>query len=90
MEVSAIPDLFIGLDGAYDILRHLTEETLTAGPGEEWLKISSHTYIGILPMRRDLSFYLFVGLEAELLQDAQAFLPVGQRPFLLIEAIQKV
>jgi acetyl esterase/lipase len=70
---TALPDLFIGLDGAYDILRYTPESRLREAPPEQWLRISPYATIGIAPLRPDLSFHLFVGLEEGLLQDAQAF-----------------
>ena len=65
--------MLIGLDGAYDLLRYIPVESVGAAPAEEWLRISPYAYVDRVPRRTDLSFHLFVGLETELLQDAQAF-----------------
>jgi len=70
---SAIPDMFIGLDGAYDILRYVPEEKLRLAPPEEWIMFSPFTYIRDSTSPKDLPFHLFVGKEIELLQNAQAF-----------------
>jgi acetyl esterase/lipase len=72
-EGDANPNVLIGLDGAYDLMRYISDETLGAAPAKEWLKISPYEYVDRAPRRADLSFHLFVGLETELLQDAQAF-----------------
>lgn len=72
-EGSAIPDIFIGLDGAYDILRYTPEERLRKASPEEWQWMSPYTYIETTPNASNIPFYLFVGKETELLQDAQAF-----------------
>jgi acetyl esterase/lipase len=53
--------------------RYISEATLRAAPPEEWLKISPYTYVDQAPHRSGLAFHLFVGLESELRQDAQAF-----------------
>jgi hypothetical protein len=65
--------MVIGLDGAYHLPRYTSAETLGKAPAAEWLRISPYTYVDTVPRRTDLAFHLFVGLEAELLQDAQAF-----------------
>jgi acetyl esterase/lipase len=78
-EGSAVPDLFIGLDGAYDILRYITEETLGAAPDEEWVKISPYAHIPGVASASDPPFHLFVGREIELLRDGQAFRDALQR-----------
>jgi acetyl esterase/lipase len=70
---SAIPNIFIGLDGAYDINRYTPEERLKMAPPDEWKVWSPYTYIDTTPDLRNIPFYLFVGKETELLQDAQAF-----------------
>jgi acetyl esterase/lipase len=70
---SAIPNIFIGLDGAYDINRYTSEERLQMAPPEEWSVRSPYTYVDITPNLGNIPFYLFVGKETELLQDAQAF-----------------
>jgi acetyl esterase/lipase len=70
---SAIPNIFIGLDGAYDINRYTPEERLKMAPPDEWNVWSPYTYIDTTSDLRNIPFYLFVGKETELLQDAQAF-----------------
>ena len=72
-EGSAIPDRFIGLDGAYDILRYTSEERLRMASPDEWVWMSPYTHISATDGQGNPSFYLFVGEEAVLLQDAQAF-----------------
>jgi acetyl esterase/lipase len=72
-EGSAIPDQFIGLDGAYDLLRYTDEERLRMASPDEWVLLSPYTYIRTAQNRAELPFHLFVGKEMELLQDAQAF-----------------
>ena len=72
-EGSAVPDIFIGLDGAYDILRYTPEERLRMASPDEWKLMSPYTYIGTASDKSKVSFHLFVGKEMELLRDAQAF-----------------
>jgi acetyl esterase/lipase len=72
-EGSAIPNVFIGLDGAYDINRYTSEERLQLAPPDEWKVWSPYTYVDTTPDLGNISFYLLVGKETELLQDAQAF-----------------
>ena len=72
-EGSAIPNIFIGLDGAYDINRYTREERLRLMPPDEWKVWSPYTYVDATPRLGNIPFYLFVGKETELLQDAQAF-----------------
>jgi acetyl esterase/lipase len=74
----ATPDMVIGLDGAYHLPRYVSPETLGAAPAEEWQRITPYTYVDAGARRRGLTFHLFVGLEQELLQDAQAFRDVLQ------------
>jgi acetyl esterase/lipase len=72
-EGSAIPNIFIGLDGAYDINRYTREERLRMAPPNEWKVWSPYTYVDTTPHLGNIPYYLFVGKETELLQDAQAF-----------------
>lgn len=72
-EGSAIPNIFIGLDGAYDLIRYSSEERLRLAPPDEWKVRSPYTYIENAPQPGTIPFHLFVGKEPELLQDAQAF-----------------
>ena len=78
-EGDTTPDALIGLDGAYDLLRYTSAERLGEAPAQEWLRISPYSYVDSVPRRTGLSFHLFVGLETELLQDAQAFRDALQR-----------
>lgn len=72
-EGSATPNIFIGLDGAYDINRYTREERLRMAPPDEWKVLSPYTYVDTTPHPENIRFYLFVGKETILLQDAQAF-----------------
>lgn len=72
-EGSAIPDLFIGLDGIYDFLRYIPEVYLRGAPAEEWLRVSPLVQVHSVPSSGYPPFHLFVGKETELLQNAQAF-----------------
>jgi acetyl esterase/lipase len=73
-EGSAIPDVFIGLDGAYDIIRYTAEAALRRAPAEEWALMGPYAHIGSEPVPQGISFHLIAGGSiTELLQDAQAF-----------------
>jgi acetyl esterase/lipase len=65
--VSARADGFVGLDGAYDI----PSTTLKAASEKAWAKIDPFAYIGKVTPRADVEFVLFVGLEDELMLNAE-------------------
>jgi acetyl esterase/lipase len=72
-EGDTTPKMLIGLDGAFDLPRYTSEALLREVPAEDWLKASPYSYIESAPNGTGLSFHFFVGLETELLRDAQAF-----------------
>jgi acetyl esterase/lipase len=65
-------EMLIALDGAFDLPRYTSEALLREAPAEDWLKASPYSYIESAPSGTRLSFHFFVGLETELLRDAQA------------------
>jgi acetyl esterase/lipase len=69
---SAMPDAFVGVDGGYDPIPHLSEEKLRAAPAEA-LKIDPFTYIGQKPIREGVRFVLFAGDFAPAVLSSQAF-----------------
>jgi len=85
-EGSALPDAFVGLDGAYDILSLGSQDALERAPLEEWNKFTPFTYVDRKPIREDVSFYLLCGSEEGLRQMGlrmfQALQGVGYKPYL--------
>ncbi len=85
-EGSTLPDAFVGLDGAYDILPLVSQDALERAPLEEWLKFTPFTYVDRKPIREGVSFYLLCGSEEELRQMGlrmyQALQGIGYRPNL--------
>jgi acetyl esterase/lipase len=67
-EGSALPDAFVGLDGAYDIIDHAEAAVLQARPAES-IQSNPYTYIGRTPRRENVSFVLFVGPTYQVLQE---------------------
>jgi acetyl esterase/lipase len=76
---SALPDAFVGLDGAYDILPLVSQDALESAPFEEWKKFTPFTYVDRKPVRQDVSFYILCGSEGELRQ-------MGLRMFQALQA----
>lgn len=66
---SAYPDIFIGVDGAY--------ETLTYRPHnispEQWAPINPFTYLEIRPIRQEVEFHFIVGTTEYLSSQALSF-----------------
>lgn len=71
--VSAYPDAFVGLDGAYDIIKLIPEYYYNLATPEEWKVISPFTYVNRQPIRKDVKFYIMVGYTEELVEYAKAF-----------------
>jgi acetyl esterase/lipase len=69
---SAMPDAFVGVDGGYDPIPHLSEEKLKAAPAEA-IKIDPFTYIGQKPIREGVRFVLFAGDFEPAVLSSQAF-----------------
>jgi acetyl esterase/lipase len=69
--VSARADGFVGLDGAYDVLTFIPSTTLESASKKEWARIDPFAYIGKVAPREGVEFVLFVGLENELMQNAE-------------------
>jgi pimeloyl-ACP methyl ester carboxylesterase len=64
---SALPDVFIGLDGAYDLVNCcIDEDILSLAPREEWDQLVPYTYVNRLPIRQGLEFHLIFGIEQAL------------------------
>ena len=72
-EGSALPDAFVGLDGAYNILEHVPVENLQQASTEEWAVISPFAYVDRRPIRPDLELHLIVGREEPLIGYAEEF-----------------
>jgi acetyl esterase/lipase len=68
---SARADGMVGLDGAYDILSFIPTATRESASEEEWARIDPFEYIGEGAPRAGVEFRLFVGLEDELMQNAE-------------------
>jgi acetyl esterase/lipase len=85
-EGSALPDAFVGLDGAYDILPLVSQDALERAPLEEWKKFTPFTYVDREPIREGVSFYILCGSEEELRQMGlrmyQALQTAGYRAYL--------
>jgi acetyl esterase/lipase len=71
-EGSALPDAFVGLDGAYDLLHFVPTEELRAKPAE-WRRISPFTYVDRQPLRTGVPILFLVGEFTDARQHAQAF-----------------
>jgi acetyl esterase/lipase len=69
--VSARADGMVGLDGAYDILSFIPATTLDAAPAKEWARIDPFAYLKATQAEPGVEFLLFVGLEDELMQNAE-------------------
>ena len=71
---SSFPDTFVGVDGAYDIVKCCIPESLYAKASpEDWELIVPYTYIDRQPIRSDVKFHLIVGGTAELVEMAETF-----------------
>jgi len=71
--VSAYPDAFVGLDGAYDIIKEIPEYYYQLASPEEWKVMSPFTYVNRQPIRKDVKFYIMVGYTPVLIEYAQKF-----------------
>ena len=67
-EGSALPDAFVGLDGAYDILPLNSPDNLRKAPMEQWRLMTPFSYVDRKPIRQNVSFYLLCGVEDGLRQ----------------------
>jgi acetyl esterase/lipase len=87
-EGSALPNAFVGLDGAYDILPLVSQDALERAPLEEWNKFTPFTYVDRKPIREGVSFYLLCGSEEELRQMGlhmyQVLQAVGYQTYLAL------
>jgi acetyl esterase/lipase len=71
-EGTAVPDAFVGIDGAYDILHFIPEDELAQAPGE-WALLSPYTYLDSRPIPPDYPIYLIVSEEDELIGMGREF-----------------
>ena len=71
-EGSALPDAFVGLDGAYDLIPIISPTVLQEKP-VDILRNNPITYIRRTPKRENVSFLLFVGSTYELRAEGQMF-----------------
>ena len=80
-EGSALPDAFVGLDGAYELPKYTSESTIKKTSAEAWAAVNPYTYINRQPIRQGVEFYINTGLEQELVADgtrlAQALQAAG-------------
>jgi acetyl esterase/lipase len=85
-EGSSLPDVFVGMDGAYDILPLVSQNALEGASLEEWKKFTPFTYVDRKPIREGVSFNLLCGSEEELRQMGlrmfQALQAAGYKTFL--------
>ncbi len=73
-EGSAFPDAFVGVDGAYDLIKCCIPESIyTKASPEVWELIVPYTYIDRRPIRSETEFHLIVGGTAELAEMAETF-----------------
>jgi acetyl esterase/lipase len=87
-EGTAVPDAFVGIDGAYDILQLIPEDELAHAP-DEWARISPYNYIDSHPIPPDYPIYLIVSEEDELIgmgRDFQAALAAAGHDVPLVIA----
>jgi acetyl esterase/lipase len=72
--ISSFPDVFVGVDGAYDLVECCIPESLysKASP-EDWDLIVPYTYIDRQPIHSEIKFHLIVGGTAELVEMAETF-----------------
>jgi acetyl esterase/lipase len=72
--ISSFPDVFVGVDGAYDLVECCIPESLysKASP-EDWDLIVPYTYIDRQPIHSEIKFDLIVGGTAELVKMAETF-----------------
>ena len=68
-EGSALPDAFVGLDGAYELPKYTQPSTIEKTSAEAWAVVNPYTYIDRQPVRQDVEFHINVGLEQELVAD---------------------
>lgn len=71
---SAFPDAFVGVDGAYDLVKCCVPEDLyvKAAP-EDWELMVPYTYLDRQPINKERSFHLIVGETVELVEMAEYF-----------------
>ena len=71
---SPFPDAFVGVDGAYDIVKCCVSESLYAKASpEDWELLTPYTYLDRRPIRSETKFHLIVGGTAELVEMAEMF-----------------
>jgi acetyl esterase/lipase len=72
--LSALPDAFIGVDGAYDLIKCCIPDDLYAkGSPGDWELIVPYTYLDRQPVHAKIRFYLIVGGTPELVEMAETF-----------------
>lgn len=71
---SALPDVFVGIDGAYDLVNCCVPDDLyrRATP-EDWELIVPYTYLDRQPVQERIEFHLIVGGTPELFAMAETF-----------------
>ncbi len=71
---SSIPDAFIGVDGAYDLVECcVPDELYKQGSPEDWALIVPYTYLDRQPENPAIKFSLIVGGTPELVEMAETF-----------------
>jgi acetyl esterase/lipase len=71
---SAFPDAFVGVDGAYDLIKCCVPDELYAkGSPEDWALMVPYTYLDRQPIHTEIKFHLIVGGTAELVEMAKTF-----------------
>ncbi len=71
---SSIPDAFIGVDGAYDLVNCcVPDELYKKGSPEDWALIVPYTYLDRQSVNPAVKFFLIVGGSPELVEMAATF-----------------
>ena len=71
-EGSGSVDGMVGLDGAHDLVRYTEDWILEKLPAEEWRVTSPYAWLERQPLRPEVTFQLFAGLETGLVRGSQA------------------
>jgi len=71
---SAFPDAFVGVDGAYDLIKCcIPDELYAKGSPEDWELMIPYTYLDRQPVHAEIKFHLIAGGTAELAEMAETF-----------------
>jgi acetyl esterase/lipase len=72
--LSAFPDAFVGVDGAYDLIKCcIPDELYAKGSPEDWELMIPYTYLDRQPVHAEIKFHLIVGGTAELVEMSETF-----------------